>query len=179
MTIETICRRDPVTVDAGASLQDAAALMRREQVGLLVVVARAATLERPAVVVGVVTDRDLAVEVLGRGRDGSHVPVAALVSGRLVTIPRDASLSEAVATMEEEGVRRLIVTSDGQELLGVVSIDDIVEAWADDMAALARALRVAGDHEVGPAGTLGPQDRRIAVPAAETLVAWRHDGAAS
>lgn len=173
MTIESLCRREPVTLDAGRSLHDAAAPMREEQVGCLVVTTNA--VDGPTVV-GVLTDRDLALEVLGHGRDPGRVPVAELVSGRLVTVPWDASLSDAVAAMEQGGVRRLLVTDEAQALLGVVSLDDIVEAWAGDMAALARALRLAGDREAAaaadePAG----EDARYAVPDAGLLAAWRHE----
>lgn len=56
-----------------------------------------------ATAVGVVTDRDLAIEVLARGRDGANVSVGSLVSGRLVAVRFEATLSDAIAAMEGEG----------------------------------------------------------------------------
>ena len=63
MDLTTICTREVVGIDAQSSLRDAAALMCSEHVGALVVV----TCDEPPQVVGVVTDRDLTLEVLGRG----------------------------------------------------------------------------------------------------------------
>jgi CBS domain-containing protein len=145
MNIGSICKRDAVTIDEDATLHDAAQRMREQHVGALVVTGQAANSE--AAVLGVITDRDLAVEVLARGRDGASVSVSALLSGRLVAIPWDASLSDAVAAMEGEGVRRLLVTGRDQELIGVISIDDVIEAWAADMSRLSRSLRRAREAE--------------------------------
>ena len=174
MTIESLCRRQPVTLDATLSLQEAALLMREEDIGCLIVTAHA---PEGDLVIGVVTDRDLAVEVLARGRDGTQVPLAAIVSGRLVTSSGDASLSEALALMADEGVRRLLVTGEDQELLGVVSIDDIVEHLAADLTLLARALRGTGGGDAGPAsaGAFRADPRRRVVPDAQSLAAWRHE----
>lgn len=141
MNIGSICTSDAVTIDRDTSLHQAAQYMREEHVGALVVTSAGA-------VVGVVTDRDLAIEVLARGRDSASVSVGALVTGRLVTVPFDASLSDAIAAMEEEGVSRLLVTGPTQELIGVVSIDDLLEALAGDMARLAKSRRNARDREM-------------------------------
>ena len=142
--IGSICKRDVVTIDHHLTLHDAARRMREEHVGALVVTGLGA--EGPAVL-GVVTDRDLAIEVLARGRDGGSVSIGALVSGRLVTVPWDATLSDAIERMESEGVRRLLVAGREHELIGVVSLDDLVQAWAVDMGRLARALRHASERE--------------------------------
>ena len=170
MNIASICQREPVTIDAARSLHDAAALMRAEHVGCLVVTAHG---EDGAAVVGVVTDRDLAVEALARGRDGQQVRVAAMLDGRLVTIPGDASLSDAVAEMAAEGVRRLLVTGEDGELVGVASIDDVLEAWAADMVRLAQALRLAGEHEARTDVPTEPGPERLRVPDAAMLAAWQ------
>lgn len=86
--------------------------------------------------------------MLACGPDGASVSVGSLVSGRLVAIPFDATLSDAIAAMEGEGVRRLLVTGMQQELIGVVSIADLIEALASDMARLALSLRKACDRKV-------------------------------
>lgn len=126
------------------SLQQAAQRMRDEHVGALVVTSIDAG---GATVVGVVTDRDLALEVLARGRDGAVVRVGSLVSGRVVAVPASADLSDAAEAMGSEGVRRLVVIGPQQELIGVVSLDDLIEAWAADMACLASSLRKARERE--------------------------------
>jgi CBS domain-containing protein len=172
MNIGSICTRDAITVDQDTTLHEAARRMREEHVGALVVTGLGA--EGPAVV-GVVTDRDLAIEVLARGRDGASVSVSALVSGRLVAVPAAASLSDAVAAMEEQGVRRLLVTGAEHELIGVLSIDDLIEAWADDMARLARALRRASECEARAAlpSALLRDGQALTLPDDAFAPAWR------
>jgi CBS domain-containing protein len=146
MNIGSICTRDPVTIDEDMNLTQAAQRMRDEHVGALVVTGPGP--EGPPAALGVVTDRDLAIEVLARGRDGASVSVGSLLSGRLVAVPHDATLSEALVAMEGEGVRRLLVTGPAQELLGIVSIDDLIDVLAGDMARLAQSLRKAREREM-------------------------------
>lgn len=137
MNIASICQRDIVTVDADASLRDAANAMRERHVGALVVTDAAA----PSRVAGVVTDRDLAIEVLARDLDAAGIRIGQLVRRSPVSVPGNGSLREAVAAMEKAGVRRLLVTGDDGRVIGFLSADDLIEAMAAEVAGLARALR--------------------------------------
>lgn len=137
MNIASICQRDIVTIEADASLRQAAMLMREQHVGAVVVTDAAA----PSRVAGVVTDRDLAIEVLARDLDASSIRVGQLVRRAAVSVPGDGSLREAVAAMEKAGVRRLLVTGDDGRVIGFISADDLVEAMAAEVVGLARALR--------------------------------------
>jgi len=155
MNIESICTRDVVMIDASDTLQQAAALMRERHVGALLVVEQ--TNSGPQAV-GVITDRDLAIEVMARGVDGAGIRVAQLVRGRLVTIPAAASLDEAIATIESEGVRRLLVTTAEGRLAGIVSLDDLLEGLAAQMVNLARAVRGGLAREATRRGPLRAPD---------------------
>lgn len=137
MNIASICQRDVITVEADASLRQAATLMRDHHVGALVVIDG---IERPSVA-GVVTDRDLAIEVLATDLDPDAMVVGQLVAGPPVAVPGSASLQDAVALMEQRGVRRLLVTGSGGGVIGLVSVDDVVDAMATGLGGLARALR--------------------------------------
>lgn len=137
MNIGSICQRDIVTIEADASLRQAATLMREQHVGALVITDAAA----PSRVAGVVTDRDLAIEVLARDLDAGSVRVGQLVRRAPVSVPGNGSLREAVAAMEKAGVRRLLVTGDDGRVVGFISADDLVEAMAAEVVGLARALR--------------------------------------
>lgn len=166
MNIGSICQRDIVTIDAEASLCEAATAMRERHVGALVVTDAAA----PSRVAGVVTDRDLAIEVLARELDAATIRIGQLVRRSPVSVPADGSLREAVAAMEKAGVRRLLVTGDDGRVIGFLSADDLVEAMAAEVVGLARALRsgivrenverpptaaAAGDEVFLPLGMLG------------------------
>ncbi len=138
MSVASLCRRLVVTVGAGESLRAAAELMRRNHVGALVVLSAA----EPPMVCGLVTDRDIALEVLARNLAPTGMTVGELKMGEPVTVPGSASLMEAVQAMEAAGVRRLLVTDEKNRVTGLVSVDDVIEAIAAQLSCLARAIRV-------------------------------------
>jgi CBS domain-containing protein len=111
--------------------------MTEEHVGALVVVTR----DSPPKVVGVLTDRDMALDVLGRSPSAADLRAGDLAKHPPVAVPGSASLGEAVEAMEKAGVRRLLVIDEDGGVIGLVSADDIVCAMADDLQTLARALR--------------------------------------
>jgi len=137
MTIATICTRHVITIDAAASLTEAARRLREHHVGALVVT-RAGP--EGVAVVGVVTDRDLAVEVLARGIDAGAVQVGQLVQGAPVAVPESAGIDEALAQMREHGVRRLLVAGTQGQLVGIVTLDDLLAAFAAQLGALTQVI---------------------------------------
>lgn len=137
MDIASICQRRIVIIEADATLREAALLMRERHVGALVVTDSADTPR----VLGVVTDRDLAIEVLAREPDGSALHIGDIASRSPVGVAGKATLQEAVEAMERHGVRRLLVTDDHHGVIGFVSADDVVEAIAVELTGLAAALR--------------------------------------
>ena len=138
MSISAICQPDVITIDVGASLRDAASLMRAHHIGALVVTVDAAGREQA---VGVITDRDLAIEILARDLNPTDVKVGQLASRHLASVPGTAGIAEAVAVMQASGVRRLLVTDHEGQLAGFVSADDLLEALAGQLGVLANALR--------------------------------------
>lgn len=141
-TIGSICQRQVFTIDESCSVQDAAQQMREHHVGALVVITdNEGTGPNASRVCGVVTDRDLTVEALARGLDAQAISVGALTSGKAVAIPGQASVAEAISLMRSEGVRRLLVTGNQRQLAGIVSLDDIVGALADELGELADSMR--------------------------------------
>jgi CBS domain-containing protein len=93
MDIASICQRRIVTIEADATLREAALLMRERHVGALVVTDSSDTPR----VLGVVTDRDLAIEVLAREPDGSALHIGDIASRSPVAVAGKATLQEAVA----------------------------------------------------------------------------------
>jgi CBS domain-containing protein len=138
MSIAQICKREIVSIEATAPLKDAAALMRSRHVGALVVTV---TREDRELAVGMITDRDLAIEALSRALDPGEVKVGQVASRHLASVPGAAGIAEAVAVMREAGVRRLLVTEQDGQLAGFVSSDDLLDALAAELSGLAEALR--------------------------------------
>lgn len=143
--IASLCTREVVGIDAQASLRDAAALMAEEHVGALVVT----TTDDPPKVVGVVTDRDLALDVLGRGDTARELRVGDLAKYPPMAVLGSASLQEAVASMEKGGVRRLLVVDADGGVIGLVAAEDLMAAISEELAGLVRALRSGIAREKG------------------------------
>ncbi len=141
--ISSLCSREVVGIAAQAPLREAAALMCEEHVGSLVVV----TGDDPPQVVGILTDRDLALDVLGRDQPSSQLRAGDLAKAPPLAVRSDASLAEAVSAMEKAGVRRLLVVDEDGGVVGLVAAEDLLAAISEELAGLARALRSGIERE--------------------------------
>ena len=115
-----------LTIGPGHTLREAAAAMSRRQVGAAVV------LDPEAPGPGVITERDL-LHSLGRGEDPDRERVADHLTSNLTFASPEWSLERAAAAMVRGGFRHLIVV-DGGELVGMLSMRDIVRCWTEDGA---------------------------------------------
>jgi CBS domain-containing protein len=111
----------PQTISPDMNAQDAAGLMRSEDVGVLPVV-------KDAELVGLVTDRDLVVRVLADRQNPLEVRVGDIATRSPITVTPDTRLSEARELMEKHQIRRLPVMK-SDRLVGILSLGDV--AWAD------------------------------------------------
>ncbi|HEX6420277.1 MAG TPA: CBS domain-containing protein [Acidimicrobiales bacterium] len=125
-------RREPVTVAPGATVTQAAELMDRAAVGALVVV------EADGRPVGIVTDRDLVVRALAHRCD-PEARVDSAMSTDLVTLPASADLREALELFERHPVRRLPLM-DGDRMVGMLTMDDLVVDLVSDLGRLTRPI---------------------------------------
>lgn len=114
-TVQTAMSDTVATVSPDASATDAANLLRRREVGSLVVVAAEAA-------VGIVAESDF-VALVGEDADPA-TPVSAFMSAPVVTVTPETTLADAATTMREEGVKKLPVLADG-DLVGVVTTTDL------------------------------------------------------
>jgi predicted transcriptional regulator len=145
MKIGSICRRTVITIDNASPLTEAARLMRDSHVGSLVVTT--STPQGPRAL-GIVTDRDLTINVLSRGLDGAGVTIGDLASDAIASISEESDLSTAIATMKSAGVRRLLVVNGEQMVTGMVSFDDLMAACAGIISGLADIIRLGAEREV-------------------------------
>lgn len=137
MNVSDLCERDVVTVPGSATVQQAAAAMRDQQVGALAVTDPYAA----GRVIGLVTDRDLVLDLLATGRAAEGLAIAAVCRPDLAGVPAGTSINDAVHAMQRAGVRRLLVMGEGDAVLGLVSLDDLLDAVAGELDALAGTLR--------------------------------------
>ena len=125
MNVGTYCKRHVVTIEPQADLADAAARMREGHVGLLVVVNPG---ER--VPLGVITDRDIVVQVIAKDLPPRMITVRdAMTQPPVVTNEREL-LTAASERMRANGVRRLPVVDDRNQLVGIIAADDVLDVAA-------------------------------------------------
>jgi CBS domain-containing protein len=136
MTIGKICNRNVDTADALESVQTAAQRMGTRNVGTLVVLSE---LRRP---IGILTDRDVAVRVVGSGRDPYTTSVEDVMTADLELVREDLPVEDALKRMRSRGVRRLPVVSLAGQCVGILSMDDILSHLAHEFAVLGRLIEV-------------------------------------
>jgi len=107
-----------ITEDEDASVAKISKDMKMSEIGSLVITKE----DKP---VGIVTDRDIVIKVMMKGRNPGKVKVKEIMSSPLVTIEADTSLRGACKLLLEKGIRRLLVIEDG-EPVGIVSLRNIV-----------------------------------------------------
>lgn len=144
MNIGEICNRSVVFATEEMSLKEAAALMRNEHVGSLVIVREA---ELGRIVTGMLTDRDIAVVAMAREFDPQTLKVADIMSASPVTAREEDSVNDVLAAMRDHGIRRVPVTTDQGALIGIVTLDDLLEVVAEELRGFVQAIASAQRHE--------------------------------
>ena len=138
MPISEICNREVVIVQRNNTILEAAQLMRQHHVGDVVVVEERGGMKVP---VGIVTDRDLVVEIMAPAIDQKVITVGDIMVTELATVKENAGLSETIEYMRAKGVRRVPLVDKGGGLVGILTLDDLLELLAEELLALANLVR--------------------------------------
>jgi len=141
MPLDDLIRRFPETLPPTATCSAAARMMREANVGAVVVVEGSKPL-------GLVTDRDLAVRVVGEGLDPGRVELAKIMSGEPIFLSERRSVESVISVMRDLAIRRVMVVDDEGDLIGVIAMDDLLLRVATDLGGLAEAIR----KEIAPSG---------------------------
>ena len=123
-SIKDVMTSDPCTIDADKSVAYAAKMMRDEDVGVAPIV-------ESDKLVGMLTDRDIAVRVVAEGKDPERVTVREVASKQVVTVDPQQDLEEALRIMAKHQVRRLPVVEEDGRLVGVVAQADVAREGDD------------------------------------------------
>ena len=130
-----ICTRVVATAVPDESVRAAAQRMAHHGVGTLVVVDPESLLP-----LGVVTDRDLTIRCLAESRDPDAETISAVMTAPVLTIADDAPIEEATSRMAKGGIRRLVVTGTDGGMVGLLSLDDVLERLVEEVNAVGRLL---------------------------------------
>ncbi|VUD59319.1 Hypoxic response protein 1 [Thalassocella blandensis] len=134
MKVLDYCNREVVVVHKDKTPLDAAVAMRECHSGDVVVVEEVAGKVLP---LGIVTDRDIAVEIVAEQVDPQEITVKDLLFKPLITVHQNEDYHLCVRLMKHKAVRRVPVVDDEGALVGIISVDDIIEQLTEDISDLA------------------------------------------
>lgn len=140
MTIGEVCNREVVFVNREVTVHAACKLMRHYHVGSLVVVDEAGEGGVRRVPAGVLTDRDVVIEVMAMDLDPKVITAGDIMSPELVTAPESMGVAEAIELMRFRSIRRLPIVNEDNRLVGIVTIDDLLEVLAEELSGIARVV---------------------------------------
>jgi CBS domain-containing protein len=150
MRIGELCKSPVFVAYPDQALAVAARAMRAQDVGALVVIARGDPEQRP---LGILTDRDIVRGQVNQFADLRCLAVSDVMTREPLCIGADAELGEAIATLASRAVRRAPVIDGAGTLIGIVTLDDLLPAIAQQLTELA--------------DTVAPRTRRLTHPAPE------------
>jgi len=131
MQVRDVMTKDPSCVTPGATIREAAQVMQRENVGIVPVVEEKGNRR----LLGVVTDRDIAVRVVAEGRGADTRVSEIMSSSRITTCAPDDDVDNAMKAMATEQVRRIPIVDERGSLVGIVAQADIVRKGHDSQEA--------------------------------------------
>lgn len=145
MPIGEICTRDVVIVRRDDSVLQAARLMRTYHVGDVLVVDERDGVRVP---VGIITDRDLVVEIMAMELAPAVMTVGDIMAPELGAVNESCGLFEAIQYMRGKAIRRLVVLNDTNgSLAGIVTLDDLLGVLGEELAGLAHLVERERDRE--------------------------------
>lgn len=145
MTVSEICNREVRTIQRDGSVLEAAKLMRQHHVGALIVIDK---VNDRAIPVGVITDRDLVVEVLATGLDKEAITVDDVMTQELFAVKENTAIHDAINFMRRKTIRRLPIINDDGELVGIITTDDVMEILSEEVLDLAKLIRYEHKKEI-------------------------------
>jgi CBS domain-containing protein len=137
MEVGDVCSREVYIVRPGEPLADAAREMTRRHIGAVVVVETSNGVVRP---IGIVTDRDIVCGQLDRKADLASLKVGEVMTASPLTVEESGDTGQALRAMSAKAVRRAPVVNAVGELVGIVTLDDLLPVMADELTALAKLI---------------------------------------
>jgi len=143
MSLRNIYRKDVVSVKPGTMVNEVARLMEEKNIGSVVVQNAAGRGEKEEF--GIVTDRDIALRVVGKDLDPAKTPIENVMTHNFVLVLReDLGLFEALEQVRKSAVRRFPVIGIDGKLKGIITLDDIIALLGKEMADVARIIENEG-----------------------------------
>lgn len=145
MTVGDICNREVIVIQRDETTLEAAKLMRQYHVGAVIVIE---TRNGRQIPIGIVTDRDLVVEVLATELDNAVITVGDIMAPEIFTIKENTATYEAIEYMRKKTIRRLPVVDESGELVGILTLDDVLELLSGELQDIAKLVRYEQRKEI-------------------------------
>lgn len=145
MAVSSVCNYNVATIERDASVVEAAERMRTQHVGDLIIVEGRAGGRVP---VGILTDRDIVLAVVAKRASPDSVTVGDAMTAALLTVNKDNGIEHALREMRRVGVRRAPVVDEAGLLVGVLSIDDVIDHLAVQLGHIADIIRMGQRAEI-------------------------------
>jgi predicted transcriptional regulator len=131
MKVGEVCNRNVIIVERLSSIRDVAVIMREHHVGNVIVVDDNGDQKKP---VGILTDRDIVIELIAADVDLDDVNVGDVMSSDLITVREEDDILTMIKKMRSGGVRRVPVINTAGGLEGIVAVDDLLELISEQLA---------------------------------------------
>jgi predicted transcriptional regulator len=133
MKVGEFCNREVIIIERQESALDAAKLMRVHHVGDVIVVDKSDTGVTP---IGILTDRDIVIEIVAKAIDPGSVTAGDAMSYDLVTAREEDDLMETIKIQRSRGIRRIPIVNEQGELVGILAVDDVLEIITEQLSDL-------------------------------------------
>jgi CBS domain-containing protein len=145
MNAGELCNRQVVTASRDTNVSEAAQLMRDKHVGSLIIVEER---DNHMEAVGILTDRDIVIEVLAEKVDPEAVTIGDIMTGAVLKVCEQDSILDIARRMRARGVRRVPVVSNQCELVGVLAQDDILKLLSEELSLLVKVTAREAEQEI-------------------------------
>jgi CBS domain-containing protein len=137
MTIGDICNREVITMKRDSTVLQAASLMRQFHVGDVVIIEDHLGKIVP---IGIVTDRDIVVELVATELDCNVMTTGDIMTKNLIVIKENFGVFDAIKLMSSKGIRRIPVVDNDGALVGIVTFDDLLVLLTKEFNTLVKLI---------------------------------------
>lgn len=134
MSIIDIARKNVVTMDVESTAKDVIEKMDEERIGSVVITKN----NKPE---GIITDRDIAIEINKRNKNPSDIPIKTIMSEKPFTVTKDEGIFEVIRKTADEQVRRIPIVEQNGEIVGIITLDDLLVLLATEFNSLSRIIQ--------------------------------------
>jgi CBS domain-containing protein len=133
MPLTDFCKAPVITISPDQKVLDAVNLMMNKNIGCVVVIEQ----ERP---IGILTDRDLVVRVMAQRKDVANMLVREAMTPNPIVAPEAIGIWELIQAIKKHGVRRFPIVAGDGKLVGIITLDDLIELIGEELSSLSRGI---------------------------------------